>query len=47
MNRTHKHLHGYTSTSITKAVAICCAQMRPAVAQQRWSKSNLGAGSQA
>ncbi len=47
MTRTHKHLHGYASTSITKAVAICCAQMRPAVAQQQWSKTTRGTGSQA
>ncbi|MFA6287397.1 MAG: hypothetical protein WC661_08420 [Opitutaceae bacterium] len=46
MTRTHKHLHGHASTSITKAVAICCAQMRPVVAQQ-WSKSTRGTGSQA
>jgi hypothetical protein len=47
MIRTNQHLHGYASTSITKADAICCAQMRPAVAQQQWSKSTYGTGSQA
>jgi len=45
MNRTSKHLRSSVGTSITKAVAQHCAQMRPATCQ-RWSKSNHGAGSQ-
>jgi hypothetical protein len=46
MNRTSKHLRSYAGTSITKAVAQRCAQMRPATCQH-WSKSQFGAGSQA
>jgi len=45
MNRTTQHLRRDARTSITKAVAQCCAQMRPATRQQ-WIKSKLGAGSQ-
>ncbi|MFT3780437.1 MAG: hypothetical protein QM790_00380 [Nibricoccus sp.] len=45
MNRNHKHQRSHAGTSLTKAVAYCCVQMRPVVSN--WTKQIHGAGSQA
>jgi hypothetical protein len=47
MIRAFKHHRSHAGTSFTKAVAICCATMRPVVISNWKQQQQTGAGSQA